>query len=105
MLTEILNASRIRVWVVESPVPWSEGMKLFKKEMEPALKTQKKAGLLKSYKVVQTGPNSGWNILEYETKAKMNKVIKATLATRESVGDQMGGPQMWVYTGQVKTSG
>ena len=69
------------------------------------LKAQKKAGLLKSYKVVQTGPNSGLNILEYENKAKMNKVIKATLATRDNVADQMNSPQMWVYTGQVKASG
>ena len=97
--------SYVRVWVVESPIPWSQGMKLFKKEMEPALKAQKKAGLLKSYKVVQTGPNSGLNILEYENKAKMNKVIMATLATRDNLADQMNSPQMWVYTGQVKASG
>ena len=97
--------SYVREWVIESPIPWSQGMKLFKKEMEPALKAQKKAGLLKSYKVVQTGPNSGLNILEYENKAKMNKVIKATLATRDNVADQMNSPQMWVYTGQVKASG
>ena len=97
--------SYVRVWVIESPIPWSQGMKLFKKEMEPALKAQQKAGLLKSYKVVQTGPNSGLNILEYENKAKMNKVIKATLATRDNVADQMNSPQMWVYTGQVKASG
>ncbi len=38
--------SYVRVWVIESPIPWSQGMKLFKKEMEPALKAQKKAGLL-----------------------------------------------------------
>ena len=97
--------SYVRVWVIESPIPWSQGMKLFKKDMEPALKAQKKAGLLKSYKVVQTGPNSGLNILEYENKAKMNKVIKATLATKDNVADQMNSPQMWVYTGQVKASG
>ena len=97
--------SYVRVWVIESPIPWSQGMKLFKKEMEPALKAQQKAGLLKSYKVVQTGPNSGLNILEYENKAKMNKVIKATLATKNNVADQMTGPQMWVYTGEVKASG
>ena len=97
--------SYVRVWVIESPIPWSQGMKLFKKEMEPALKAQKKAGLLKSYKVVQTGPNSGLNILEYENKAKMNKVIKATIATRDNVANQMNSPQMWVYTGQVKASG
>ena len=97
--------SYVRVWVIESPIPWSQGMKLFKKEMEPALKAQQKAGLLKSYKVVQTGPNSGLNILEYENKAKMNKVIKATLANKNNVADQMNSPQMWVYTGEVKASG
>ena len=96
--------SYVRGWVVESSIPWSEGMKLFKKEMEPALKAQKKAGLLKSYKVIQTGTHTGVNILEYETKAKMNKVIKATLATRQDIGDA-AGMQMWVYTGQVKASG
>ena len=36
--------SYVRVWVIESPIPWSQGMKLFKKEMEPALKAQKKKG-------------------------------------------------------------
>ena len=96
--------SYVRVWVTEGSIPFSERMKLFKKNMEPALKAQKKAGLLKSYKVVQTGPNSGLNILEYENKAKMNKVIKATLATRQDIGEA-AGMQMWVHTGQVKASG
>ena len=96
--------SYVRVWVVESSVTWSEGMKLFRKQMEPGLKALKKAGLLSSYKVVQTGAHTGVNILEYETKAKMNKVIKATLATRQDIGDT-AGMQMWVYTGQLKASG
>ena len=96
--------SYVRVWVIESPIPWSQGMKLFKKEMEPALKAQQKAGLLESYKVVQTGPKSSVSIMEYETKAKMNKVIKATLATRQDIGEA-AGMQMWVHTGQVKASG
>ena len=34
--------SYLRVWVVESSIPWSEGMKLFKKEMKPALKAQER---------------------------------------------------------------
>ena len=96
--------SYTRVWVTEGSIPFSERMKLFKKNMEPALKAQKKAGLLKSYKVVQTGTHTGVNIMEYETKAKMNKVIKATLAARGDVA-AAAGMQLWVYTGQVKASG
>ena len=96
--------SYVRVWTVESSIPFSEVMKLFKKNMEPALKAQQTAGLLKSYKVVQTGPKSSVSIMEYETKAKMNKAIKATLATRQDLGEA-AGMQMWVHTGQVKASG
>ena len=96
--------SYVRVWVVESPISWSEVMKLFRKQAEPGLKALKKADLLSSYKVVQTGPHTGLNILEFDSKAKMNKVVKAMNATRGDVADE-GGLQMWVYTGQVKASG
>ena len=96
--------SYVRVWVVESSVTWSEGMKFFRKQMEPGLKALKKAGLLSSYKVVQTGDHTGLNILEFDNKAKMNKVIKALNAARGDIGDA-AGMQMWVYTGQVKASG
>ena len=96
--------SYVRVWVVESSVTWSEGMKLFRKQMEPGLKALKKAGLLSSYKVVQTGGHTGLNILEFDNKAKMNKVIKALNAARGDIGDA-AGMQMWVYKGKVKASG
>ena len=63
-----------------------------------------KAGNLNSYNAAQTGPNSGVSILEFETKAKMNKVIKALSSARGDIADG-GATQSWVYTGQVKASG
>ena len=54
--------------------------------------------------MVQTGDHTGLNILEFDNKAKMNKVIKALNAARGDIGDA-AGMQMWVYTGQVKASG
>ena len=96
--------SYVRVWVVESSITWSEGIKLFQKQMEPGLKALKKAGLLSSYKVVQTGDHTGLNILEFDHEAKMNKVIKALNSARGDIGDA-ADMQMGVYTGQVKASG
>ena len=47
--------SYMRVQVIEIPVSWAEGMKVFRKIAEPALNAAKKAGLLFSYSMVQTG--------------------------------------------------
>ena len=96
--------SYVRVWVVENSSGWAEQMKLFKKHLEPGLKAQVKAGNLSSYNAVQTGPNSGVSIVEFETKAKMNKVIKAMNSARGDIAAG-GETQSWVYTGQVKASG
>ena len=96
--------SYVRVWVVENSSGWAEQMKLFKKHLEPGLKAQVKAGNLTSYNAVQTGPNSGVSIVEFETKAKMNKVIKAMNSARGDIAAG-GETQSWVYTGQVKASG
>ena len=96
--------SYVRVWVVESSISWSEIMKLFRKQAEPGLKALKKAGLLSSYKVVQTGPHTGLNILEFDSKAKMNKVIKAMNSARGNIVAG-GTSQTWVHTGKVKASG
>ena len=54
--------------------------------------------------MVQTGDHTGLNILEFDNKAKMNKVIKALNASRGDIGDA-AGMQMWVYTGQVNARG
>ena len=96
--------SYVRVLVFENPQSWAEGMKRFRKATRPALNAAKKAGLLSGYSVVQTGDHTGLNILEFDNKAKMNKVIKALNAARGDIGDA-AGMQMWVYTGQVKASG
>ena len=96
--------SYVRVWVVENSGGWAEQMKIFKKQLEPGLKAQVKAGNLISYNAIQTGPNSGVSIVEFETKAKMNKVIKAMNSARVDIA-ATGESQSWVYTGQVKASG
>jgi len=79
-------------------------MKLFKKHLEPGLKAQVKAGNLSRYNSAKTGPNSGVSILEFETKAKMNKVMKAMNFARGDIAAE-GTSQTWVYTGEVKASG
>ena len=96
--------SYTRVMVLESSVPWSKVMRAIKKDGEPVLKAQVKAGNLSSYNAAQTGPNSGVSILEFETKAKMNKVIKAMNSARGDI-EAGGTSQTWVHTGQVKASG
>ena len=96
--------SYVRVWVVENSSGWADQMKLFKKHLEPGLKAQVKAGNLTSYNAVQTGPNSGVSIVEFETKAKMNKVIKAMNSARGDIAAG-GETQSWVYTGEVRASG
>ncbi len=96
--------SYTRVLVIENPLSWAEGMKSFRKNTRPALNTAKKAGVLKKYTLVQTGEHSGMLITEFETKAKMNKYIKALAAIRRDVAAETGG-QMWGYGGSVKASG
>ena len=96
--------SYVRVWIVENSVSWADQMKIFRNQLEPGLKAQKKAGNLSSYNLAQTGPNSGVSIIEFETKAKMNKVIKAMSSARGDIAAG-GANQSWVYTGQVKASG
>ena len=96
--------SYTRVLVIENPVSWAEGMKVFRKTAEPALNAAKKAGLLNSYSMVQTGDQSGMLITEFDTKAKMNKYVKAMAGIRRETVDETGG-QGWVYSGPVKASG
>ena len=92
------------MWEIESLILWSEGMKLFRNYFEPGLNALIKDGALSSYNSVQTGPNTGLNILVFDTKTKMNKVIKAMNAARGDIV-KAGGMRSFVYTGQVKASG
>ena len=40
--------SYTRVWVIENTIPFSEGMKFFRKHALPALNAAKKASILKN---------------------------------------------------------
>ncbi len=93
-----------RVMVLESPLSRAEARKRFRKNTQPALNAAKKAGLLNSYSMVQTGDHAGMLITEFDTKAKMNKYVKALSAIRRDTAAETGG-QSWAYQGQVKASG
>ena len=96
--------SYVRAWVVENSVSWSAGMKVFRKSGEPGLKAARKGNILQKYTLVQAGERTGLLILEFDTKANMNKLIKAMNAARQEVAEG-AGQQSWVYTGPVKASG
>ena len=93
-----------RVQVHETPLSWSEMMKLFRKTVEPALNALKKQKVLLSWSFVQTGEHTGLLISEFETKAKMNKYLKTMLAIRDDIVADTG-MQAWIYHGPVKASG
>ncbi len=92
------------VMVTEGQLSWAEGMKRFRKNAEPGLKAAKKAGILNSYSVVQTGDNTGMFIFQFPNKSSRTKFAKAMMATRQSETEAMSG-QSWVYHGPVKASG
>ena len=87
--------SYTRVMVLESSVPFSKVMKAIKKDAEPVLNAQVKAGNLNPWQIVQTGENTGFI---------MNKYNKGVNAARQNIGDVVGA-QMWAYHGPVKASG
>ena len=96
--------SYMRVQVIDIPLSWSETMKMFRKRVEPALNALKKQKVLLRWPSVQTGDHSGMVIVEFDTKAKMNKYLKTMVAIREDIKADTG-MQMWIYHGPVKASG
>ncbi len=96
--------SYIRVLVRESPLSWAEHMKVFKKQSVPRLKAFKKENILKRYSLIQTGEHSGLLMMEFDSKAKMNKFVKTMAAVRSAISAETGS-QFWVYHGSVKLSG
>ena len=93
-----------RVQVSESPLSWSENMKVYRKSVEPALKAFKKQKVLLGWSLVQTGDHTGLLITEFDTKAKMNKYLKTMAAIRQGIIADTG-MQVWIYHGPVKASG
>jgi len=96
--------SYTRVQVFEMSQSWSETMKMFRKTAEPALNALKKQKVVSSWSSVQTGDHSGIVIVNFDTKAKMNKYLKTMVAIREDIKADTG-MQIWIYHGPVKASG
>ena len=64
----------------------------------------KKEKVVSSWSFVQTDDYSGMVIVEFDTKAKMNKYLKTMAAIRDGIVADTG-MQFWVYHGPVKASG
>ena len=64
----------------------------------------KKEKVVSSWSSVQTGDHSGIVIVNFDTKAKMNKYLKTMAAIREDIKANTG-MQIWIYHGPVKASG
>ena len=96
--------SYTRVQVFEMPQSWSETMKMFQKTVVPELNALKKQKVVSRWSSVQTGDHSGLVIVEFDTKAKMNKYLKTMLAIRQDVIADTG-MQVWIYQGRVKATG
>ena len=98
--------SYTRMRVLETAQSWAEGMKGFRKSLEPGLNAFKKQKVLSSWSLVQTGENAGMLITNFPNKAAMNKYHRTMDAIRRSVEEEAGtGDQSWVYHGPVKASG
>ena len=98
--------SYTRVRVFENAQSWAEGMKGFRKSLEPGLNAFKKQKVLSSWSLVQTGENAGMLITNFPNKGAMNKYHRTMDAVRRSVEEEAGpGGQTWVNHGPVKASG
>ena len=94
--------SYTRVFVAETPLSSATQMKNFR-AVEGTFKKAKKEKILSSYKFIEAGDR--WLLItEFDTKAKMNKFVKALASTRREKIDEPGG-QFWQYVGLVKASG
>ncbi len=91
------------VQIFEADRSWAEGMKRFKINVLPGLKAAKKAKMLTSWTLVQTGDRAGMIVFSYPNKSARNKFAKAMTAARQ--GEAEAGYQFWVYHGPVKASG
>ena len=93
--------SIMRVLVMETSQSRAKMMKHFR-DGEHVYKNAKKDGILKSYTLVET--NDRWLVItEFDTKAKLNKFVKAIAEQRKIVLGDTGG-QGWAYIGTVRGS-
>ena len=91
------------VQIFDTDYLWAVGMKRFRANVVPGLNAAKKAKMLTSWTLVQTGDHNGMLIIEYPNKSARTKFFKAMTATRQ--GEAEAGAQMWTYHGPVKASG
>ena len=96
--------SYTRVLVIENPLGWAAGIKIFRKSAQPALNAFKKQNVLANWWLIQAGEHSGLLICEFDTKAKMNKYLKVMNDVRKDAAAESGS-QNWIYHGPVKASG
>ncbi len=87
---------RTATWT--SKLSFAECMKHFKKVLAPTFKESPAT----SIKLIQTGPNSGLMILEFEGKRALNQHEKFIADTRAAVGKELklkvkmiDGPVTW----------
>ena len=93
--------SYTRVLVIETPLSRAAFMKTVRATKKIFKKLQKEK-ILNSYKMIEAGDR--WLlIVEFDSKAKLNKHVKATSIGRHNI-DESGG-QSWFYQGPVKASG
>ena len=93
--------SYTRVLVIETPLSRAAFMKTVR-ATEKIFKKLHKENILNSYKMIEAGVR--WLlIVEFDSKAKLNKHVKATASGPQNI-DESGG-QSWFYQGQVKASG
>ena len=91
------------VQIFETDYTYAVGMKRFRANVVPGLNAAKKAKLLNSWTLVQTGNHTGMLIIEYPNKSARAKFFKAMTAARQ--GETEAGAQMWSYHGPVIASG
>ena len=93
--------SVMRVFVFETPEPRAKMMKHWR-DGEAIYKKAKRDKILKSFRLVETD-NRWVAITEFDTKAKLNKFVKAVAEQRNAVVLDSGG-QGWAYAGTVRGS-
>ena len=93
--------SVMRVFVFETPEPRAAVMKQWR-DGEHLYKKAKRDKILNSYRLVETD-NRWLAIAEFDTKAKLNKFVKAVAEQRNAVVLDSGG-QGWAYAGTVRGS-
>ncbi len=89
---------RTVIWT-STKLSHAEWMKHFKKDVVPTFKDSPAT----SIKQVQTGPNSGLMILEFENKRALNEHEKLVGAMRETAGKDLK-MKMTLHDGQVRWS-